>query len=334
MSSHAQPSGSRVVLPLVVGAGATALAVALTMATGGSFTAHTGYEQALREITLRDWWQLWAIPPVEFTLILLLAFVLFRSRGAVNRGYAISAIALLLLAVCSPVAGLAQGGLFSAHMSQHVLVGGFAPLLVMLAIPKVDPRRVVRRWWHPLTHPAVAFPLWTGSTVVWLLAGVHHEVLVSQPLWIIQQVAFFSFGILLWAPILERFTVAPDWFGMGAKAGYMAGVWIVGLTFANIYWFSGHAFYGSHAAAAEAWGISALEDQGNAGTVMMVTHCFLAFGAVGVLFFKGATERGLQQRLIEAGMDADDARFAVRYGDAEAAARSVGIARTIRVGID
>ena len=87
----------------------------------------------------------------------------------------------------------------------------------------------------------------------------------------------------------------------------MVGVWSVGLTLANVYWFAGSPFYPSHTAAATAWGISPLRDQANAATVMMATHCLLAFGAITVLFFRQAREDGLEQRLIEAGFDAERA---------------------------
>ena len=101
--------------------------------------------------------------------------------------------------------------------------------------------------------------------------------------------SFLAFGLLLWAPIVETLP-APAWFSTGWKCGYMVGVWVVGLTIANIYWFSGTAFYDGHAAAAAAWGFDPLEDQANAGTVMMVLHCLLAFGAIMVLFFRQARE--------------------------------------------
>ena len=114
----------------------------------------------------------------------------------------------------------------------------------------------------------------------------------------------------------------------------MVGVWSVGLTLANVYWFSGSPFYPSHTAAAAAWGISPLQDQANAATVMMATHCLLAFGAITVLFFRQAREDGLEQRLIEAGFDAERVHWAVHYGDAAALADEAGIPLRTRGGID
>ncbi|MFN8108522.1 MAG: cytochrome c oxidase assembly protein [Thermoleophilia bacterium] len=321
-------------LPLLIGAAALALAIALTVLTGGTFSSRTGYDQAAHEVALSEWWRLWAIPPVETALIaVLLAWLLIRARPG-GRWWAVACAALLLAAVCSPVAGLAQGGLLTGHMVQHVAMGGVAPLLALLALPKAAPGAAPRRAWHVILTPGPAFALWVISTATWLAPAVHHQVLLHQIWWIAQQVGFFAFGALLWVPITERITPAPTWFGTGAKAVYMVGVWLVGVTLANIFWFSGTAFYPAHAAAAKAWGLTPLEDQGYAGTVMMLTHCVLAFGAVGVLFFRAQGERSLEQRLTEAGLDADEARWAVRYGDRAAVARSVGVPLKMRAGID
>lgn len=284
--------------PALVLATAAAFALALALVSGGRLTAGGDYDGAARDVLSSDWWTLWAVAPVEFALVALLAAWLVRRirQGDAERArsrywYAGSAVLVLVLAVCSPIAVLAQGGLLAAHMMQHVLVGAVAPLLVLLALPpRPEPaapgrlRLVLRR----LAHPLPAFGLWAASTMLWLLPDVHHEVVNHVSLWLVQQLAFFGFGTLLWAPILERIRSVPGWFRTGAKCGYLYGVFAVGLLFANIMWFSGTAFYDSHAAGAEAWGVSPLQDQANAGTVMMVMHCLLAFGAIAVLFFRRA----------------------------------------------
>ncbi len=330
-TSRTSPRGA---LPLMLAAGTVAFAIALTVLTGGSFSARTGYDQAAREVALGDWWTLWAIPPVEVALTgVLTAWLLINARPGA-RGFVAGCAAVLLVAVCSPIAGLAQSGLLSAHMMQHVLIGGIAPLLALVALRQATPADARRRWLAGLASPGVAFGLWVASTVVWLLPDVHHEVLVHQPLWILQQIAFFVFGAIFWIPVTERLVTAPRWYTTGVACGFMIAMWFVGLTIANVYWFSGTAFYESHAAAAQSLGMEPLEDQGMAGTVMMVTHCFIAFGAVGVLFFRAAREKSLQQRLVEAGVDSERARLAVRYGGADELAHEVGVPVHVRAGID
>ena len=321
-------------------AGALALAVALTALTSGS--GHAGHDGPSADAST-DLASLWAIPPVEVSAVLLLG-ALYAAR--VHRVGGISGLrqlsfhsglVLVLAAVCSPLGGVAQQGLLTAHMLQHTLIGAVAPLLLLLGVTTefvtgmLRPRtiRVLGR----LQHPAIAFPLWAGSTVLWLVPGLHHAVLESPPLWIVQQVSFLVFGTLLWAPVVEVLP-APRWFGTGWKGGYMTGVWTLGLAIANVYWFSGTAFYDSHAEAASAWGVEPLEDQANAGTVMMVLHCLLAFGAITVLFFRQAKEGELSQRLLEAGIDPERVSEAIRRGGGEALARSHGVPVKTRAGID
>lgn len=111
------------------------LAIVVTALSGGRLEGATGYDGAARAVILSDWWKLWAIPPVEFALIVLLALTLRSSiRRAEQRRrrrhafFATTGLVTLLAAVVSPLGGLAQGGMFAAHMTQHVLVGAVAPL--------------------------------------------------------------------------------------------------------------------------------------------------------------------------------------------------------------
>jgi putative membrane protein len=62
------------------------------------------------------------------------------------------------------------------------------------------------------------------------------------------------------------------------------------------------------------WGISPLEDQGWAGTIMMIEGSLVTIGALAWLFLKLAAEGELRQRLLEEGVDPRTARRAVRYG--------------------
>lgn len=310
---------------------------------GGWVANYPGYEDAAARAVSGDWWRLWSLPPVEVVLIGAVAgwLALALGRWPADRRrrpsvFALSALAVLLVAVASPIAGLAQGGMFAAHMSQHVLVGAVAPLLVVLALPRAAPSRSVAggRLVRLVLHPVVAFILWSASTLVWLVPAVHHQVMTHQAAWVAQQVSFFVFGLALWAPVAERFVAAPTWFGTGAKSVYMLGVWSVGLTLANVYWFAGSAFYESHSAGAQAWGLSPRQDQANAATVMMATHCLLAFGAIAILFFRQSREDSLAQRLIEAGVDAERVRWEVRYGDPTVLADRAGVTLRHRPGID
>lgn len=326
----------------MAGAGFLALALALTALSAGGRTFHTGHAGPSEDAST-DLMSLWAVPPVEVAAVVVLAglYALRVQRvggvSGLRRLSFYSGIVLILAAVCSPLGGVAQQGLLTAHMLQHTLIGAVAPLLLLLGMPRGFVPGMLgaaaRRRLGRLQHPVVAYSLWTAGTIVWLLPSVHHAVLQSGALWIAQQTSFVVLGTLMWAPVVESLP-APAWFTTGWKGGYMTGVWAVGLGIANVYWFSGTAFYESHAQAAIAWGVEPLEDQANAGTVMMVLHCLLAFGAVTVLFFRQAREGELSQRMIEAGIDPVRVQQATRAGDGAALARRHGVPVRTRAGID
>jgi len=322
-------------------AGFIALALALTaIGSGGAYRTHHHGPSAGATTDLST---LWAVPPVEVAGLLILAALYawqaHRVGGVsrLRRASFTAGILVVLVAVCSPLGGIAQQGLLVAHMLQHTMIGAIAPLLMLLGMPRAfleqtlrpSTRAVVAR----LQHPAVAFPLWAGSTVLWLIPAVHLAVLEHEALWILQQVSLLVVGLLLWGPVVEAIP-APAWFTTGLKSAYMAGVFFVGLAIANVYWFSGTPFYPSHAAAADAWGLQPLEDQADAGTVMMILHCMLAFGAIAILFFRQAREGELRQRLIEAGVDPERVAEATRAGTAEALAEMHGVSARSRPGID
>ena len=335
---------SRRALPfLFASAGAIALALALTALAGVGGLYRTGHAGGVAHPTT-VLSELWSVPPVEVAVFVVMALAYLAwarnpDSGVTlrHRSLFLSGIAVLLVSVITPIGGMSQQGLLGAHMVQHTMIGGFAPLLLLLGIPPTAAQRflsatAIRRI-QRVQHPVVAFTAWTASTLVWLLPAVHHEVLMNPALWVLQQLSFLALGVLMWMPVVER-VPAPDWFGTGWKGSYMTGVWTVGLIIANIYWFSGTAFYESHAAAATAWGISALQDQANAGTVMMLSHCMLAFGAVTVLFFRQAQEGELRQKLVEAGLDSERVNQALRRGQAKALAAAHGVSHTTRAGID
>ena len=194
---------SRRPLTLMYTAAFLALAVALTALAGGGGAYHTGHAGPSADAPT-NLSALWAVPPVEVAALLLLG-VLYGIRvhrvGGVDGKRQLSfysGIALILIAICSPLGGIAQQGLLTAHMLQHTLIGAAAPLLLLLGVPRAfaadllspSTRRVLQR----LQHPLVAFPLWAVGTVVWLLPDLHHAVLENGALWIIQQTSILVLG--------------------------------------------------------------------------------------------------------------------------------------------
>jgi len=335
------PPGARWILGAVAGAAIIALGVLLAGATGGASEVWGGYERALRRVTDEQWWTLWAFPGILVGALIAMGIILsprHADDAALHRrclAFLWSGVGVGVLSLCAPIATIAQGGLLTAHMSQHVLLGALAPVLILLGIqPASRGTRTRRPIRAVLLHPVVAFSIWLGSTIIWLVPDVHHQVLVTPALWVLQQVAVFVAGIALWAPITGRIVDPPPWFRTGPKCVYMVLVFFVGVAIANVFWFSGTPFYLSHAAGAAAWGVGPLEDQANSGTVMVLAHCAITFIAIGILFFRHASERGLEQRLIEAGVPEPEVYAATFDGHLHDLARRKGVALETRTGLD
>jgi cytochrome c oxidase assembly factor CtaG len=125
----------------------------------------------------------------------------------------------------------------------------------------------------------------------------------------------------MWLPVVETLP-APEWFGTGAKLGYIAVVRIVETILGNIFFWSGTVFYTVYAHQNRLWGMSALEDQGLAGGVMMIEGSIVTLVALAWLFLRLASEGELRQQLLERGLDPRTVQRAVRYGRAEELSRT------------
>ncbi len=229
-------------------------------------------------------------------------------------------IALVVLALASPLEAFAEEEFFFCHMLQHVILGDLAPLAFVagltgpilrpvLAMPLVDRLRV-------LAHPLVALPLWTVNLYIWHVPALYDGALQHASAHALQHVLFFTCGGLMWAAVLETLP-GPEWFGTGAKLGYIVAVRLLETALGNVFLWSGTVFYATYEHASHRYGISALQDQGLAGTVMMIEGSLVTLAALAWLFLRLAREGELRQQLLESGLEPRAVRRAVRYGRGE-----------------
>jgi cytochrome c oxidase assembly factor CtaG len=134
----------------------------------------------------------------------------------------------------------------------------------------------------------------------------------SSALHTLEHVAFFSAGIVLWLPVLETLP-APEWFGTGAKLGYIVGVRLVATLVGNVFVWGGSPFYDVYETGDDFLGLSPDADQSLAGSLMMLEGSLVTIVALAWLFLRRAQEGEVRQELIEKGVDERTARRAVRY---------------------
>jgi cytochrome c oxidase assembly factor CtaG len=168
-----------------------------------------------------------------------------------------------------------------------------------------------------LAHPFVALPLWALDLYVWHLPFLYEAAVRHEAVHALEHLCFFTGGAIMWLPVLETLP-APEWFGTGAKLGYIAVVRVVETVLGNAFFWAGSVFYPAvYVHRQRLWGLSPLSDQGIAGAVMMIEGSIVTLVAIAWLFLRMASEGELRQRLLERGLDARTVRRAVRYGRAE-----------------
>jgi cytochrome c oxidase assembly factor CtaG len=204
-------------------------------------------------------------------------------------------------------------------MLQHVLLGDLAPLALLAGLtgPILRPVLAFLHRLRFLAHPFVALPLWAVNLYVWHLPFLYEAAVRHEPVHALEHLCFFTGGAIMWLPVLETLP-APEWFGTGAKIGYVALVRAIETVLGNVFFWSGTVFYaGVYTHRQRLWGMSPLEDQGLAGAVMMIEGSIVTLLALAWLFLRMAGEGELRQRLLERGLDPRTVRRAVRYGRAE-----------------
>ena len=266
----------------------------------------------------------WNLEPLQLLPAALVAAMFAkRARTLARRGTPVQrwrqllfwlGMTLVLVALVSPLDAFAEQELFSAHMLQHVLLGDLAPLCFVVALtgPVLRPvlrLRIVDRL-RVLAHPAVALPLWAVNLYAWHVPFLYEGALHHDGVHALEHLLFFTCGALMWAPVVETLP-APEWFGTGAKLGYIAAVRLVETALGNVFLWSGTVFYPFYHGGR---GLSALQDQGLAGAVMMAEGSLVTIAALSWLFLRMGAEGELRQRLLEEGLDPRAVRRAVRYG--------------------
>jgi cytochrome c oxidase assembly factor CtaG len=205
-------------------------------------------------------------------------------------------------------------------MLQHVVIGDLAPLCLLAGLtgPILRPLlalRAVERL-RVLANPLVALPVWAANLYLWHIPLLYEAAVEHSAVHALEHVAFFTAGAIMWLPVLETLP-APEWFGTGAKLGYIAVVRLVETLLGNVFVWAGAVFYPFYDAGEELWGISPLRDQGLAGAVMMIEGSLVTIAALAWLFLRLAAEGELRQELLERGHDPRAVHRAVRYGRAE-----------------
>jgi putative membrane protein len=224
---------------------------------------------------------------------------------------------IVLAAALSPPVDTLADQLLVAHMAEHLLIGDFAALLLVLGFtgPLLAPvlrNRYLGRL-RVLTHPVVAFTVWVVNFYAWHLPVLYQAALRHDALHALEHATFLGFGMAMWMALLGPLP-KPAWFTNSARLVYIIAVRLAGAVLANAMIFSGTVFYPIYRAGDAHWHISPMADQISAAGVMMVEESLLTIGLFCWLFLKVAREGEERQELLDyaaaQGIELDERRAA------------------------
>jgi cytochrome c oxidase assembly factor CtaG len=245
-------------------------------------------------------------------------------------------LVLLFVAVLPPLSRL-DHQLLAWHMVQHLLMGDLAALLLVVGLtgPVLQPLLalpVIGRL-QVLSNPLVALPLWAVNLFLWHSPFLYQAALQSTVVHALQHTCFVAFGMVMWLALLGPLP-APAWFGNAARLGYVLVVRLLGTLLANVFIWSGTVFYPDYHANEVKHGISALTDQGLAGSIMMLEGSLVTLGLFAWLFLRAAAEGERKQDLLDLaaanGVELDERRAA----RAVAAGRAAELERRLLEHVD
>ena len=195
----------------------------------------------------------------------------------------------LLAALATPLDGLGEDYLFSAHMLQHVLLGDLAPALLLLSLSRVLLRPVTRRLMRveralgPFASPWTGIALWLGLMYLWHVPAMYEAAIENPLIHLLEHASFFTAGVAVWWPLVAPVPMRRPLKGLWPLA--YIGTAKFGLAALGLYFtWSTNVLYDYYEGVPRIWGLSAVDDQNAGGAIMMVEQSLTFVIALVVLF--------------------------------------------------
>ena len=223
-----------------------------------------------------------------------------RGAGALQAAAFAGGMTALLAALVSPIDGLGEDYLFSAHMAQHVLLGDIAPLLILLGLSRVIMRPATRRLMRVeraigrLASPATGIAVWLAIMYLWHVPALYDAATENALVHLVEHASFFVAGVALWWPLIQPVPMRRRLTGLqpiGYIAAAKAGLAALGLYLA----WSSSALYPYYEQTPRIWGLTPVEDQNVGGVLMMVEQSFTLVLVMVTLFVRALTKSEEEQ---------------------------------------
>lgn len=202
-------------------------------------------------------------------------------------------IAVLILALESPIDALGDNYLFSAHMVQHLLLILIVPPLLLLGLSEGVVRSWLRVPWIARTErllgrPVVAWFAGMGVMTVWHVPVLYNFALAHEGVHVFQHLSFLVTATMFWWPVLHplperrlRTGIAVLYLFAAAAENSVLGII---LTFMRVGHYPAYLHprdeYGALSLIRNGWGISPAIDQRLGGLFMWIPGCSIYFIAI------------------------------------------------------
>jgi putative membrane protein len=210
----------------------------------------------------------WALGLIIIGIDYLLVCGRLRKRGEPVPAWRIAAFAagLLLIGVAlfSPIEHLALTSMLSFHLLQNVILGEWAPPLLLLGLSAAMIATVrSQRWIAPLVEPRVAIAIWIATWYVTHIPIVYDYSLRHTAALGIEHLAFLISGLLFWWP-----EIVPGVLSSVGKVVYLGVAFLAISPLDLVIYLAFHPLYDFYLHTPKLGGISALADQQIAGAAM------------------------------------------------------------------
>jgi cytochrome c oxidase assembly factor CtaG len=249
------------------------------------------------------------VPVAAVAALYLLAAARLRARWPWRRTASfLAGLGCLLVALQSGIDAY-DDRLLSVHMVQHTLILLLAPLLLLGGRPVVlglaalpparrgRPARVLART-RGLASPAGALAVFAGVVLLTHLPDFYDAAVRHAPIHYAEHALYVIAGLLMWSPLVDGDPAPRHRLSGLGRLGYLI-VAMLPMAVVGAY-LNRHAtlVYPAYGPPAHALGVSALDDQGQAGAIMWVvgSSIMVAVGLWAALAAMVAEERRLMAR--------------------------------------
>ena len=199
---------------------------------------------------------------------------------------------VLLFALQSPLHDLGDDYLFSAHMTQHMILILLVPPLLLWGTPGwlLRPVLVHRRVFpvaQLITRPLIAIALFNVTLLLWHLPSAYEATLAIREVHVLEHMLFLGTATLLWWPVLSPVKELPR-LSPPLQMLYLFVQSLMPAVLGSIITFSGQVLYETYATAPRVWDVSPLLDQQMGGLIMKIPGTLVLWGALTVVFFRWA----------------------------------------------